>query len=361
MVIFRNAIHEKLPSSLPESIEDYRKYFGPENLFSHDYNWQAFLLVNQEKIIGKAILCWKKMSQTGNLGFIDWENDLEGSAFLIDAIESFAKENGISKIKTPVDLNFFIKYRIKLPNGGDPFWGEPIYPDYYHELFKHTGYEVIGVWDTYRVNKFQAVIDSFYKRKKLAARKDVTHYKSNDKSQRTELRFVKMSEWNSELKIIHSLFVEAYKNMPEWEALSFEQFKVIFDDFKYIVNPYYAYIFELQGKPVAFNINFVDPLPVLLKVKNKKLSTFDKALLFAKQRLNISTFLIAHVGKIPGPNGEEVKGVQIQASKYLQFFGAVMKKVLVTFQMKDSPSMRPFEGMARDLYSQYVLYGKDLK
>jgi hypothetical protein len=148
--------------------------------------------------------------------------------------------------------------------------------------------------------------------------------------------------------------------MPEWEPISFDQFKVIYDDFKYIINPWFAYIVELRGKPVGFSINFADPLPVLLKVKGKKLSTLEKALLFAKLRTNMSCFIIAHVGKIPGPNGEEIKGVQIQVSKRIQIFAGMMRKVLVTFQMTDSPSRRSFETKSQETYAQYVLYGRDL-
>ena len=169
-----------------------------------------------------------------------------------------------------------------------------------------------------------------------------------------------MSDWDNELKIIHSLFNEAYQNMPEWEPITFDQFKIIYDDFKYIINPLYCYIVELRGKPVGFSINFADPLPVLLKVKGKKLSTLQKAALLLKLRTNLSCFIIAHVGKIPGPNGEEIKGVQIQVSKRIQFIAGMMRKVLVTFQMKNSPSRRSFEERSQTSYAEYVLYGMDL-
>ena len=79
-----------------------------------------------------------------------------------------------------------------------------------------------------------------------------------------------------------------------------------------------------------------------------------------KLRTNLSCFIIAHVGKIPGPNGEEIKGVQIQVSKRIQFIAGMMRKVLVTFQMKNSPSRRSFEERSQTSYAEYVLYGMDL-
>lgn len=360
-VNFRNKIHKDVVTSFPETTTDYLRFFGPESVFLQDFAWQAIMIKAENKVLAKGILAWRKGTQQGNLGFLDWENNPEAAKLLIQEIEKAARTNQLNQIKTPVDLNFFVKYRIRVPGGEKPVWGEPVYPDYYHDLFQVTGFQEIGRWDTYRLKKLQGIIDYFLKRKKLAVKADGSHNKSKNKKLRTTIRCVKMSDWENELKIIHHLFSEAYKTMPEFEPISFDQFKVIYDDFKYIVNPWYAYIVELQGKPVGFSINFADPLPILSKVKGKKLSMIQKAWLLARLRMNMSCFMIAHVGKIPGPHGEEIKGVQIQASKRIQVFGGLMRKVLVTFQHIDSPSRRSFETKSQTTYAQYVLYGKNLE
>lgn len=359
-VDFKNHIHKDIITSFPETLGDYAKYFAPKSAFEDDFSWDAFMVLKGDKVLAKAILCWRKGSLQGNLGFLDWENDLPAAKLLIESVLASAKRNSLKSLKTPVDLNFFVKYRIRVPGGEKPFWGEPVYPDYYHDLFKETGFNVVGHWDTYRIHKLQGILDYLLKRKKLSVKPTGSHSKTKDKNLRTTIRCVNMSDWDNELRIIYELFFEAYKNMPEWEPISFEQFRIIYDDFKYIINPYYAYIVELRGKPVGFSINFTDPLPILAKVKGKKLSQAEKILLFAKLRLNTSCFLIAHVGKIPGPNGEEIKGVQIQVSKRIQYAVAIMRKVLVTFQMTNSPSRRSFETKSQSTYAQYVLYGCDL-
>lgn len=358
---FRNKIHQDIVTSFPEELSDYSRYFAPTSAFAEDFSWQAFMIKQGETVLAKAILCWRKGSCKGNLGFLDWENHFEAADLLINEVLVSAKRHSIKSIKTPVDLNFFVKYRIRVPGGREPFWGEPVYPDYYHELFAKTGFVEVGRWDTYQIRKWDGIRDYLFKRKKLAKKPDGGHDKAKDENLKTTIRCVKMSEWESELKIIYDLFSGAYCRMPEYEPISFEQFKVIYDDFKYIMNPWLAYIVELRGKPVGFSINFADPLPVLAKVKGKKLNILQKALLLAQLRLNQSCFLIAHVGKIPGPNGEEIKGVQIQVSKRIQFFITPMKKVLVTFQNVNSPSRRSFDPNLQDPYAQYVLYGLELE
>lgn len=358
---FRNKIHQDITTSFPEELSDYSRYFAPTSPFAEDFSWEAFLIKKGEDVLAKAILCWRKGTTAGNLGFLDWENDSAAAELLIGEVITSAKNHSLKNIKTPVDLNFFVKYRIRIPGGREPFWGEPVYPDYYHELFAKTGFVEVGRWDTYQIRKWDGIKDYLFKRKKLSKKSDGAHDKTKDKNLKTTIRCVKMSEWDSELKIIYDLFSGAYSSMPEYEPISFEQFKVVYDDFKYILNPWLAYIVELRGKPVGFSINFADPLPVLAKVKGRKLNLFQKAILLAKLRLNQSCFLIAHVGKIPGPNGEEIKGVQIQVSKRIQFFITPMRKVLVTFQNVNSPSRRSFDPNLQDPYAQYVLYGLELK
>jgi hypothetical protein len=357
---FRNSIHKSIPSSFPEFKADYAKYFAATSPFLKDYIWCAFSVREDQQIKAQAILCWKKDSTKANLGFIDWVNNGEVAQKLINEVTSFARNHGLKNIKTPVDVNFFVKYRIRLPSSNSPFYGEPIYPDYYHDLFKNCGLTVIGEWDTYLVDKMAGIRDFFSKRKKLSNKLEEVHNFAKDPKLKTKIRSIRMNDWENELRIIHSLFVQAYQTMPEYESISFEQFKAVYDDFKYIVQPWLSYIIELQGKPVAFSINYADPLPILNKYKNKKISSIGKLWLFLRLRLNMGTFLIAHVGKIPGPNGEDIKGVQIQVSKRIAFFYLFMQRMLVTFQNKESPSRRSWNDKVQIPYAKYVLYGLDL-
>jgi hypothetical protein len=232
--------------------------------------------------------------------------------------------------------------------------------EFYPELFEKNGFSIIGEWDTYELRLKDAIKDFFSKRKSLSKKKEGGHSFSKDPKLKTTIRSIEMKNWDQELQIIYNLFVSAYTNMPEFETISFDQFKLIYDDFKYIVQPWLSYIVELQGKPVGFSINFVDPLPILTKYKDKKLNNLQKAWVFARLRMNRSTLMIAHVGKIPGPNGEDIKGVQIQVSKRIAFFSLMMKKVIVTFQNADSPSRRTWNEDVQKPYARYLLYGISL-
>src|SRR5690606_19746148 len=119
---FKESIQKDLPTFFPETLDDYKKYLHPESLFAQDYSWVAFLVFKDEAVVAKAVLAWRHGLGHGNLGFLDWINDKDVASALIKRVEDRAREKGLSQIKTPVDLNFFVKYRIKLPGGGEPFF-----------------------------------------------------------------------------------------------------------------------------------------------------------------------------------------------------------------------------------------------
>src|SRR5690606_22725657 len=83
---FKNKIHQDIPTSFTETISDYEKYFSPSSVFAEDFKWQAFMVKRDDVIVAKAILCWKAGTTKGNLGFIDWENDLDAAKLLIDNV-----------------------------------------------------------------------------------------------------------------------------------------------------------------------------------------------------------------------------------------------------------------------------------
>ncbi len=356
---FKAILHQDIPTSFPEEIGDYLKFFGPESLFTQDFEWRAFVVTENEKTLAQAVLCWKKGSSCGNLGFLDWLNNPNAATLLTETVEKEARKLGLQTLKTPIDMTFFNKYRIRLPGGQTPLWGEPMYPEYYHELFKHVGFNQIGLWQTYRLKKLAGMMDYLLKRRSLKDKHGGTK-KEATSGVLSQIRNVSLSHWDRDLKIIYDLFHGAYKDMPEYEGITFPQFKIIYDDFKYVINPLYAYIFEYKDKPVGFSINYADPLPVLLKVKGKKLSQIQKAMLLVKLRLNLTTFVIAHVGKVPGPNGENIKGVQIGASTRISLASIFMKKVVSTFHGENSPARRVFNYNTMEVYAEYVLYGKNL-
>jgi hypothetical protein len=360
-VAFKNRLHQNIPTSFPDTVKDYERFFSPFSVYATDFEWTAFVVFKNNQRRAQAILCRKKGSLAGNVGFLDWEEDPEAAQALGKRVFQKAQQLKLQTLKTPVDINFFIKYRIRCPGRKTPLFGEPVYPDYYHRLFISAGFEIAGEWDTYQVRRLAGIVDFFKRRKRLTQKNEGAHSRAKDKKLKTTIRCIRMQEWDRDLRIIFNLFTESYQTMPEFESISFEQFKAVYDDFRYLIHPWMSYIVELQGRPVGFSINFVDPLPILKKYHGRELSPWQKFWLFIRLRFNYGTFMISHIGKIPGPGGEEIKGIQAQVSRRITLFALFMPKLIVTFQNVDSPSRRSWNPKVQMPYARYLLYGKTLE
>jgi hypothetical protein len=314
---FRNFRNAHQPG-YPESIDEYKKFFGPETKFT-DFIWSMIRIRRGGKLLAQAILVVQENTSQANLGFLDWDHDHEAAKQLVEAAIIEAKVLRATSLKAPIDFHFFNKYRARLPGGGRPFYGEPVVPDYYHELYSSSGLTVVGKWDTFEAKVWESVKDFYRKGKELKAKKA--------RARKVTIRKVRPDRWDEELQIIHALFSQAYSVMPEYSALTFDQFKSIYDDFRYIINPWYSFIAEVEGRPVGFSINYVDPLPLLENFRNRSPSTMEK-LKFVSRRLMVPSLL--------------------------------MKRVLITYQNENSNSRRSWDRSTLKQHAQYVIYGKDL-
>ncbi len=349
----KNELHQGIENFLSENLEDYSKFFSPSSPFQESYQWQAFLVFKDDLVVAKAVLCWKTGHHSGNLGFIDWREDFEVAEFLWGAVNEFARSKNISEIKTPVDFNFFVNFRVRLPNQNAPIYGEPTYPDYYHEFFEKLGFDVVGRWDVFEALKWKTILN-FRKQRKHLSKKEMTS------SGKLKIRPLKLDQWDQEMELLHKLFSEAYKVMPDFEPITLAQFRLLFDKFKYIASSRISFIAELDGHPVGFGINYPDPQKVLKSIHGKELNLFQKVIALLRLKFNFGNLIIAHVGRVPGPNGEEIKGLQAQISKHLSKRAIWMKRAFL-IQRSDALSKRAWGEGNQRLYANYVLYGKKLK
>lgn len=188
---------------------------------------------------------------------------------------------------------------------------------------------------------------------------------SSSGSERIRIRPARIASWNDELKIIHSLFTDSYAAMPDFMPISFEEFAVLYDDFRHLIRPDLVFFVERsepsseQGepggeRPVAFLISFFDPLPVLLK--HQRAGRFAKLLTLLRLKLNRSRMLIPYVGKT---NVAGVKGVAAAMGRQLVKNALRYRthRALVCFLAEGSPSYATLPPERRTV-ARYVLYRK---
>lgn len=352
---FKNNLFKNDPNIFNESVEDMKTYFADNSPIIKNYHWKAYIISNNGKDLARGVISFHKGKTIAQIGFLEFEQNIEAFKTMIEAMTEMAKENNISELRGPANINFFISYRWKLPNGGEPFYTEPLVPDYYHDFIKSIGFHVSETWDTFQLD-YHVSLNRWKDKQKTITKKKTGNY------QKLELRHIKPWNFDKEIEIIHRLFVDSYKQMGEYEEIDLESFKLLYKDFKYLINPFFSYIAYYKNEPIGFVLNIFDSLHLLRQYAKKSPTPLEKVKLLAQLQLNRKRLLIMYSGRVPTSEGEEVKGLQIKVSKRLIAMLLLfrVKDVFVCFQSSSSPSKRTFDDDAQKTYSQYAMYRKSL-
>ncbi|MBY0516404.1 MAG: hypothetical protein K2P81_05820 [Bacteriovoracaceae bacterium] len=339
--------------TLKESLEDFSSLLEDKSSFPNE-EWIAISLEKKENIAARALVTVSKLNpEIAKVGFIECIEDPMAFKMLWAEVEMAAKELGARKIKGPVNFHFFVSYRWKLWGDSKPFYGEPQQKPYYIEFFKLVGMKQLKTWDTFRIRFFRS-------------KRQYGEIRESKKPQhRLHIRGVDMNNFEKEMEIIHGLFHDTFKEMPEFEPVSVETFKKIYAGFRYIISPLFAFILEFEGKPVAFCVNFMDPQHVLLqsqKLKKILPEILVKLWTLIQIKLNFRRLLIMYVGRLPAPNGDEFKGIQSLVAKKMTIPVAIsLPQLWICYTAEDSPALKSYKEDQKEIKAKYALFIKDLE
>jgi hypothetical protein len=354
-----NILYREIYSSayfLNEDIESLKRILTSEHYKST--KWKAFLLFNEsdQPVCRILIAIDDKSRKVAKMGFLETKNEPSLFHSFLDKILTHPFLEGVNSLKGPINFNFFISYRLRLFNKEPLFLGEPQQPDYYQKLLINEKFRLIKTWDTYKLVKQLVRRDMKKLRKKLNPEK------------RLSVRFLNPFHFERDLKIIYHLFIETYKQMPEFESISWEAFRLIYIEYRFLFNPFFNYIIYDKNRPIGFSINLFDQKENLLwyqtiknKFQDKRQEKLLKCILFFKILFSRKRLLIIYVGR---KSGDEYKGVQALVSKKLSFWSHLfmVKEGLSSFVADDSPSKNSFNHTDHyQLISQYGVFERKLE
>lgn len=348
IVDFKNRIHCNIKNSQLETVEELRKIFCNEWINS-EYSWIFVLAEVENNIVGRVLLSWKKGETTGSIGFIEWDNNLLIIKSLLDKVDIIARENSLKNIKGPIDIHFFIKYRWAVSSLDEPFYGEPVVPGYYISQLESLGYKKIKTWYSYSAN-FKSVVESYQERALTSLHKIKT-------------RRIRLTDWENELKIFHTLLLKSYSSMTEFSNMPYDVFYTLFKDLSYLVHPLYSFFVIYNNEEIGFHISIFDPQPILKNSKNRNNNFFHKILLLIKLRINHKRLLCLYVGKTLTKDGKNVKGVQAMMGDRLKFLGRFIPPTesFFCYVSEDSPTRKVLDIKLFKEISRYHLWGKNLE
>lgn len=245
---------------------------------------------------------------TGGLGFYECIDDSEVSKKLFDSTINFLRDNyPITAINGPINNEVNFRFWGMLIEKYQPaFFGQPYNPRYYKNLFEEYGFMAYYEQYYYESTSFELPT----KWQKISDR-----FSAN---QDYEVRSLRKSELNKAPAYFLKVYNEAWKDFPNFKALSLEEVETIFDELKPILDPNIICFAFYKNTPVAMigllpDLNLIlqkiksAELDLLAKLKflwHKKTGTMDKAMGFIYgvspkfQRLGINAYLSLYVSDV---------------------------------------------------------------
>ena len=236
-----------------------------KHILSIYFKLNKFLIYQKGEAVGRFIITeYHDDKDICYIGFFECINNEEVSNFMLDEAYKFAKEKKYKKIIGPVDASFWIKYRLKT-NLFDklPYTGEPYNADYYYEMFKNNGYEVIEHYTSniYDKNNTTYNIEDYEE--------------SYNKIIKSGYKIVKpriIEEFDKCLEDIYYLIRESYSKSPVFKELEKDDFIGLFKAYEKIINLNMIRLAYYKDKVVGFcisipnygnkiyNSNFIDKI-----------------------------------------------------------------------------------------------------
>ncbi len=347
-------IHKNDPFFVPQLINEEVKLIDSQNNpFYKNAEIKLFVAYKNNKVAGRiAAIINKRHNEVhkdriGFFGFFESINDFDVVKNLFEEVESFLKSKGLEYIRGPMNPSMNETCGILIKG----FFQEPVFmmpynQKYYSELLEKYGF------------KKDKDLYAFYT--------TITNKPNNlDKLERYVQKKYKITTRNfsrkhfdRDIKIIHHLYSEAWKDNWGFVPPTLEEFQYGTDDFKNLIPEELVIIAEKNGVPCGFSA-LVPDFNQVLKSLNGKITPLNalKALYFMKK---IDSYRLITLGILP-----KCRKMGVDVLLYIKSFEVVEKRNgkggESSWTLEDNDAInKPIMKMNAEHYKTYRIYGKPL-
>lgn len=288
-------------------------------------------------------------TKTGFFGFFECIDRQPTADLLFRVAEDWLRNKGMADVLGPANPSMMDEVGI-LVDGFDKYPSilMPYHKPYYDKLLKGAGYEKSMDLLTYLVTQ-----DSVDRERANRAMEIV-----KKRLPGISIRRINLKKIRNEVKIIREIFNSAWKNNWGFIPLSEEEFDALAKDLKTIVDPDFAHIAEIDGKPVGFSVALPNYNQILKDMNGKLLPFGWLKILMNKNKINkVRTALM---GVIP-----EYQGRGIDVLLHREAIENGLEKDVYSSEVgwileNNVQMVRVAEKIGGTLDKRYRMYKKDL-
>lgn len=240
-------------------------------------------------------------TKTGHFGFFECIDDQETANLLFRVACDWLKDKGMKDVIGPASPGMMDTIGLLVDNfEKQPYLLMPYNKPYYEKLITNVGFKNEMDLLAFYVNKDDIDLTRFERALAIV-------YKRNPG---LKIRKVNMKKLNEEVEIVRNIYNQAWKDNWGFLPLTFEELQHTAKDFKMILDPDFAHIAEIDGKPIAFSIALLD-YNQLFKKMNGNLFPFGifKFLFWKKKIDRLRTALL---GVVPEYRGKGIDALLTQ-------------------------------------------------
>lgn len=288
-------------------------------------------------------------SSTGFFGFFECIDDASVASLLVSVAEGWLKKRGLTEVIGPANPGMMDEVGI-LVDGFEyyPSFLMPYHKRYYDTLLKSTGFEKEMDMYAYRVSQASVNLARARKGGKIIKKR----------YPKLKIREVDLKNLDEEVQIVREIFNKSWSENWGFIPLTESELSALADDLKLILDPKYAHIAEIDGKPVAFSVALPD-LNQALKHMNGRLFPVGifKLLWYRRKIDRIRTALM---GVIP-----EYRGKGIDTLLHLQTIENGLQEGMrsseLSWVLETNESMKHVaERLGADIEKTYRMYRKEI-
>lgn len=245
----------KLPKKLYSKADnmedegDMKVLLKGEHPLSGYFTLYKFLIYDGNKAVGRFCITTYPEDTTAYLGFYECENRDDAAKLIFDEATKFAAGLGCTRMEGPVDASFWIKYRMKI-NLFDrlPYTGEPYNKEYYLKQFTDNGFHVSQHYTSNIYEPLESGNEEPLYDNRLATFTEKGY----------EIKSPDMKDYDEVLGQLYKLLTELYSDFPIYKDLSEEDFRKVFDSYRYILNMSMVKMAYYKGQAVGFMVSVPD-------------------------------------------------------------------------------------------------------
>ena len=236
------------------------------NPFWKDRDASFFVAERQRRIVGRIAVvtgCIKDRPEAALLAFPDFTDDPDVTDPLFEVAEARARERGARALVGP--MNPDIHHDVGIQISGHErrnaiFMGYQ--PPYYARHFERRGYQRLQDFAAWRLDR-----DTF-----IAGGRLERLVRRVEQQQALRIREINLRQFPRELEIFHRLYSGAFADHWGFAAPSWEEFRFIAGDLRYVLRGRMALIAEWNGVPVGFVLGVPDLYAILPKRTSGRLT-----------------------------------------------------------------------------------------